>query len=221
MKQMLKILSKLVMISLIAALAVGGTTSCTSKKKLAAEQAAAAYAKKLDQAKTDLNAIINGTSGWSLDEQSARLAEIKAENFDDPEIQKLVSQAEKEIDFQIAEAERKAEEERLRAEEEARMKAEQSKYAAMDNQLKGIAAAGSIDSANEKIDMSLEQFASPDVPVLIIISQVDGINDYDRPTTAVNFLNLLKDTKSYKYKVVSVKRNGMGKITELELLKNW
>ena len=221
MKHMLKILSKLVMISLIAALAVGGTTSCTSKKKLAAEQAAAAYAKKLDQAKSDLNAIINGTSGWTLDQQSARLAEIKAENFDDPEIQKLVSQAEKEINFQRDEAERKAEEERLRKEEEARMKAEQSKYAAIDNQLMGIASAGTIDSANEKIDMSLEQFASPDVPVLIIISQVDGINDYDRPTTAVNFLNLLKDTKSYKYKVVSVKRNGMGKITELELLKNW
>src|SRR5210317_495672 len=111
MKQMLKILSKLVMISLIAAIAVGGTTSCTSKKKLAAEQAAAAYAKKLDQAKTDLNAIINGTSGWTLDQQSERLAEIKAENFDDPEIQKLVSQAEKEINFQREEAERKAEEE--------------------------------------------------------------------------------------------------------------
>ncbi len=221
MKHMLKILSKLVMISLIAAIAVGGTTSCTSKKKLAAEQAAAAYAKKLDLAKKDLNAIINGTSGWTLDEQRKRLTQIKAENFDDPEVQKLVSMAEKEIDFQQGEADRKAEEERLRQEEEARIRAEQSKYVAIDNQLKGIAAAGTIDSANEKIDMSLEQFASPDVPVLIIISQVDGINDYDRPTTAVNFLNLLKDTKSYKYKVVSVKRDGMGKITELELLKNW
>ena len=95
MKHMLKILSKLVMISLIAALAVGGTTSCNSKKKLAAEQAAAAYAKKLDLAKKDLNAIISGTSGWTLDEQRKRLAQIKAENFDDPDIQKLISQAEK------------------------------------------------------------------------------------------------------------------------------
>ena len=221
MKQMLKLLSKLVMISLVATIALGGATSCKSKKKLAAEQAAAAYAKKIDQAKHDLNAIINGTSDWSVDEQRDRVAAIKAENYDDDEIQKLISLAEKEIDFQQAELDRKAEEERLRKEEEARIRAEQSRYAVIDNQLKGIATAGSVDEANNQINSALQQFASPDVPVLIIISQVDGINDYDRPTTAVNFLNLLKDTKSYKYKVASVKRDSMGKITELELLKNW
>ena len=221
MKHKLNTLTRLVMILLIAALAVGGTTSCKSKKKIAAEQAAAAYAKKVDQAKKDLNAIINGTSGWSLEQQRARVAEIKAENFDDPEIQKLIPLAEKEIDYQQAEADRKAEEERLRREEEARIRAEQSKFAMIDNQMKAIATASSIDVANQQINQALQQFASPDVPVLIIISQVDGINDYDRPTTASHFLNLLKDTKNYNYKVASVKRDGMGKITELELLKNW
>ena len=221
MKHKLNMLSRLVMILLIAAIAAGGATSCKSKKKLAAEQAAAAYAKKVDQAKKDLNAIIDETSGWSLEEQRDRVAEIKAENFDDEEIRQLITKAEQKIDELQAEADRKAEEERLRREEEARRKAEQSKYAAFENQLKGIATASSIDAANTQISQVLQQFASPDTPVLIIISQADNINDYDRPTTAVNFLNLLKDTKNYNYKVYSVKRDGLGKITELELLKNW
>lgn len=207
----------MLMAMLVAAIALGGATSCKSKKKLAAEQAAAAYTKKVQKATADLNAIIDGTTDMSLDEQRRRVAQIKGYNIDDSEVQQLISQAEKEIELQQAELDRQAEEERLRKLEEA----EQSKYATMDNQLKGIAAAGNIDSANQQIDLSLQQFASPDVPVLIIISQVDGINDYDRPTTAVNFLNLLKDTKSYKYKIVSVKKNSSGKITELELLKNW
>ena len=221
MKHMLNILSRLVMVLLVAALAVGGTTSCKSKKKLAAEQAAAGYAKKVEQAKNDLNAIINGTSDWTLDEQRKRVSEIKAENFDDAEIRELIPRAEAKIDELQAEADRKAEEERLRREEEARLKAEQSKYASLDNQMRSIASASSIEAANAQINQALQQFASPDAPVLIIISQADGINDYDRPTTAVHFLNLLKDTKNYNYKVYAVKRDGMGKITELELLKNW
>ena len=65
----------------------------------------------------------------------------------------------------------------------------------------------------------MDQFASPDVPVLIIISQYGGINDYDRPATISKFLNYLKDKKQYKYTVESVKRDGLGKITELELIK--
>jgi len=217
MKQIPKSLSRLLMAMLVAAIALGGATSCKSKKKLAAEQAATAYAKKVQKATADLNAIIDGTTDMSLDEQRRRVSQIKGYNIDDSEVQNLISQAEEKIELQQAELDRQAEEERLRKLEEA----EQSKFTTMDNQLKGIAAAGNIDSANQQIDLSLQQFASPDVPVLIIISQVDGINDYDRPTTAVNFLNLLKDTKSYKYKIVSVKKNSSGKITELELLKNW
>lgn len=221
MKQIQRVFPRLLMVILVAAFAMGGTTSCNSKKKVAAQQAAAAYAKKIADAKADLNAIIDGTSTMSLDDQRKRVAQIKAENFDDAEISKLISLAEKEIDFKQAELDRKAEEERLRQEEEARIRAEQSKYAVIDNQLMAIANASSLDAANSGINSALQQFASPDVPVLIIISQVDGINDYDRPTTAVNFLNLLKDTKKYSYKVASVKRDGMGKITELELLKKW
>ncbi|NOX86608.1 MAG: hypothetical protein GXO86_11710 [Chlorobi bacterium] len=221
MKHMPQNLSRIVMTMLVIIIALGGATSCKSKKKLAAEQAAAAYAAKVDQAKKDLNAIINGTTGWPLDQQRQRVKNIKAENFDDPEIRKLITLAEKEIDLQQAELDRKAEEERLRKEEEAKKRAAQSEYAVLNNQFKAIATAPGFDEANQQIDLTLQQFASPDVPVLIIISQVNGENDYDKPTTAKRFLQLLKDTKKYNYKVETVKRDSLGKITEIEFLKIW
>ena len=67
--------------------------------------------------------------------------------------------------------------------------------------------------------LSMDQFASPDVPVLIIISQSGGFNDYDRPTTISKFLHYLKDKQQYKYQVESLKKDTLGKITELELIK--
>lgn len=219
MKQLFKNPTRIIMIFLVATIALGGTTGCKSKKKLAAEREAAAYAAKLDKAKKDLNAIINGTTGWTLDKQRARVEEIKDNNFNDDEVDRLINLAEKEIDYQQAEQDRKAEEERLRKEEEARRQAAQSKYQAIDDEFKAIATSPSIDAANEQINLSLDQFASPDVPVLIIINQTGNIKDYDRPTTAEKFLNYLKDVKGYKYTVESVKYNDMGKITELELLK--
>jgi hypothetical protein len=218
MKQVLKFSSKFAMLLLIMAIAIGGATSCKSKKKLAKEAAAAEYAAMVEQAKKDLNAIINEETTWSLDEQAARVATIKTYNIDDPEVIDLIEKAEMKIAELRAEAERLAEEERLRKEEEARLRAEQSEFALINNALKDVANADSYDMANQRIDAALQQFSSPDVPVLIIISQAGGFNDYDRPTTISKFLNYLKDTKDYKYKVESVKQDGMGKITELELI---
>ncbi len=212
---MLKNSTRFVVMLLIATIAFGGATSCKSKKKLAKEAAAAEYAAKVEQAKKDLNAIINEETDWTIDEQAARVATIKSYNIDDQEVKDLIVQAEQKIEELRA---RKAEEERLKREEEARKKAAQSEFAVLDNTFSAIANAASYDDANRNIDAALQQFASPDVPVLIIISQVNGVNDYDRPTTAERFLNLLKDTKQYKYKVESLKRDSLGKITELELI---
>jgi TolA-binding protein len=219
MKHLLKNPTRIVMIFLVATIALGGTTSCKSKKKLAAEKEAAAFAARVEKAKKDLNAIINGTTDWSLDKQRARVEEIKGYNINDDEIDRLIGLAEKEIEFQQAEQDRKAEEERLRQEEEARRKAAQSKYESIDNEFRAIAQSSTIDAANQQISLSLDQFASPDVPVLIIISQTGNLKDYDRPTTAEKFLNYLKDVKGYKFTVESVKYDNTGKITEIELLK--
>jgi hypothetical protein len=217
MKQMLKFSSRITVMMLIMAITIGGATSCKSKR-LAKEAAAAEYAAMVEQAKKDLNAIINEETTWSLDEQAARVATIKTYNIDDPEVQELIEKAELKIAELRAEKERLAEEERLRLEEEARLRAAQSEFAVIDNAFSGIANAGSYDIANQKIDAAMQQFASPDVPVLIIISQAGGFNDYDRPTTISNFLNYLKDRKEYKYKVESVKQDNLGKITEIELI---
>jgi small-conductance mechanosensitive channel len=200
---------------LIATIAFGGATSCKSKKKLAKEAAAAEYAAKVEQAKKDLNAIINEETDWTLDQQAERVATIKSYNIDDQEVKDLIVQAEQKIAELRA---RKAEEERLRKQEEARKKMAHSEFEVLDNSLGSIAGATSYDDANRKIDAAMQQFASPDIPVLIIISQENGVNDYDRPTTISKFLNYLKDKKQYKYKVESVKRDALGKITELELI---
>lgn len=215
MKQMLKFSSRFVVMMLIATIAIGGATSCKSKKKLAKEAAAAEYAAKVEQAKKDLNAIINEETSWTIDEQAARVATIKSYNIDDEEVKGLIVKAEQKIEELRA---RKAEEERLKREEEARRNAAQSEFVVLDNSFNAIANAVSYDVANRTIDETLRQFASPDALVLIIISQEGGVNDYDRPTTISRFLEYLKDKKQYKYKVETLKRDSLGKITELELI---
>ena len=217
MKQTFKIFSKTLLAILVLTVAIGSTTSCTSKKKLAKERAEA-HAADVNRAKKDLNKIIDGETTWTLDEQAKKVAAIKAKNWDNGDVDQLIEEAEETISRKRAEAERIAEEERLIREEEARLRANQSKFSTIDNQLGNIAGARTVDEANMMINTALTAYATPDIPVLIIISQSGGFNDYDRPTTISKFLNYLKDKKQYKYKVESVKRDSLGKITEMELI---
>lgn len=214
-----KHLGKNLLIGMLALLIVGSVSSCKSKKKLAMEQAAAEYAIKVDQAKQDLTAMLNDDTSWTLDEQAKRLETIKSFNIDDPEVTDLISKVEVKLANERTEIERKAEEERLRKEEEAKIRMVKSEYSVIDNQLSAVANAGTVDAANNSIQSALQYFATPDVPLLIIISKADGFNDYDRPTTILKFLNYLKDKKQYQYMVESVERDAMGKITEIELIK--
>jgi len=219
MKLLIKNAAKITLFLLAAIIISGGATSCKSKKKLAREKAAAEYELKVDQSKKDLTAMLNGTTTWTLDEQDTRLNAIKSYNIDDPEVVDLIAKVESKLSMDRAEEVRQAEEERLRLEEEERIKAAAAKYQGVDNQLGAIAQAYNVDAANKQIDITLKEFATPDVPVLIIISKAGGYNDYDRPTTISKFLNYLKDKQLYNYKVEMVKRDGLGKITELELIK--
>lgn len=218
MTKIIKLIPKTIMVLLVASLLAGGATSCKSKKKLAKEKAAAEYAMKVDNAKKDLTAIINGSTDWTSDQMADRIAKIKDYNIQDEEVKSLIKQAEAKVEDVRAAEMRKAEEERLRREEEARIRAKQSEFAVVDNQFEAVANSTGIDEANNQIQMALQYFETPDIPVLIIISQNGGFNDYDRPTTISKFLNYLKDKKVYKYRVESAKKNGMGKITELELI---
>lgn len=204
-----------ILIAMLALVTIGGTTSCSSKKKLAKKE----YEAKLAQAKTDLNAIIEGTTEWTLDEQTARVDEIEKMDLQNREIDELIVKAREVIAREKAEAERIAEEKRLRELEEQKKNQEKPKTSLSDY-FAIIAAAPNADVANEKIAEALKLFASPDVPVLIIIYHMGDIIDYDAPTTAERYLNYIKDQKKVAVRVNNIKYDNNNKITELELIKN-
>ena len=110
----------------------------------------------------------------------------------------------------------KAEEERIAAEKNEKIEAAD---VVLGRNFTSIANAGSVNQANSVIKETMALFESPNVPVLIIIKQNQGFNDYDRPTTIENYLNYLKDQKKATEKVHEIKYNSNGKINELELIK--
>jgi hypothetical protein len=122
-----------------------------------------------------------------------------------------------------AAARAKADEERSKreAEERERANAKASTPAArLGEYFNAISSSGNTASANSSINEALALFASPDTPVLIVISESGGQKDYDRPTTIKNYLNYLKDQKKNINQISDVKFDSSGKITELELKKN-
>jgi hypothetical protein len=82
-----------------------------------------------------------------------------------------------------------------------------------------IANSNNVNAANSSMNEALSLFASPDAPVLIVISEEAGQKDYDRPTTIAQYLNYLKDTKKNMNKIGNLQFDASGKITEVELIK--
>ena len=202
-------ITTVMMVLLAAFITIGGTTSCKSKKRLAKEAAEAEYKSRVDQAVKDLNAILDDETLWSLEEKEARVQTIKDWNLQNAEVDDLLFQVEK-----------KLARERAQKEEEERNKQEvQAANVTLEQNFNSIARAGSVMQANRIIDETLSAFESPNVPVLIIIKQNAGFNDYDRPTTIEKYLNYVKDQKKATEKVHDVKYNANGKINELELIK--
>jgi hypothetical protein len=201
-----------ILIAMMALVTIGGTTSCSSKKKLAQKE----YEAKVEQAKKDLNAIINGETQWTLEEQKSRVEEIENADLQNTEIDALIVKAKEKLNRKVAEEARLAEEERLRQiEEQEKIKPVNS----LEDYFAIIAAAPDAETANEKIAEALEMFVSPDVPVLIIIYHVGDIVDYDAPTTAEKYLNYIKDQKKVAVGIHNIKYDNNNKITELELIK--
>ena len=90
----------------------------------------------------------------------------------------------------------------------------------LNQYFEAISNSSSVASANSSINEALALFASPETPVLIVISESGGMKDYDRPTTIKDYLNYLKDQRKNINSISDVKSDGAGKITELELRKN-
>jgi hypothetical protein len=121
---------------------------------------------------------------------------------------------------QEEEAKRKAEAEaQAQAKREAESK-EKAPYALLAQYFESISKSDNLTSANASINEVLSMFASPETPVLIVISESNGQKDYDRPTTIVSYLNYLKDQKKNINKVSNLQFDSSGKITEVELRKN-
>ncbi|HYG01438.1 MAG TPA: nucleoid-structuring protein H-NS [Chryseosolibacter sp.] len=125
---------------------------------------------------------------------------------------------------QEAAAQREAEEKKRQEEEErARREAEANKATPtterLDLYFNNIANSSNVSAANSSINEAMAMFASPETPVLIVISEEGGQKDYDKPTTIREYLNYLKDTKKSMNKISDIKTDASGKITELELKK--
>jgi len=192
-----------------------GVFSCKSQKKLAAEEAAAAEARKIAKAKADLEELLSDNSGLSLDEKESRLRVIKDMNIDDAEVKELIVKVEDKLKRERAALIEKERAERLARERER----ESSETKGLDEYFNLIASSSNLATSNRYIGEALNLFASEDVPVLIIISKSGNIVDYDRPTTIRKYLEYLKDQNIVRNKIENVVYDADGKITELELIK--
>ena len=202
-------ITTILMVLLAVFITLGGTTSCKSKKRLAKEAAEAEYKSRVEQSVKDLNAILDDETLWSLEEKEARVQTIKDWNLQNAEVDDLLFQVEKKLARERAQKE----------EEERNKQEEQAANVTLERNFNAIARSGSVSQANRAINETLGLFESPNVPVLIIIKQNAGFNDYDRPTTIEKYLNYLKDQKKAAEKVFDNKYNANGKINELELIK--
>ncbi|MEE4256961.1 MAG: hypothetical protein V2I47_07980 [Bacteroidales bacterium] len=207
---MIKQILKITFLMMIAVSLGSGMSGCKSKKKLAREQAAAEYAKKVETARQDLLSIINDDN-MSLNDKKSKLQRVKDMNLNEPEILALIREAEQVIADQEEEMRRKWEEENKKNDEA--MSLSLADYFAL------VAGASSIENANKKINEALSLFESPNTPVLIIISQDGDLKDYDRPTTAKKYLEYLKDQKKNLNEIDNIEYNDNGKIKLLELIK--
>ena len=206
-------LTTVIMVLLAVFVTLGGTTSCKSKKRLAKEAAEAEYKSRVEQAVKDLNAILDDETLWTLEEKEARVQTIKDWNLQNAEVDDLLFQVEKKLARERAQ---KEEEDRINAEQQQQ---QQSANVVLEGNFNSIARAGNVAQANRIISETLGLFESKNTPVLIIIKQNAGFNDYDRPQTIENYLNYLKDQKKATEKIFDIKYNSNGKINELELIK--
>lgn len=205
------VLCQLLTIILLGSMALG-TGGCKAKKE--ARAAAAAKAETIAKARADLLSVINDQGSMTLEEKEEVVARIKDMNLQDAEIQNLIDRAEAAI------AEERSASRSNPVASDASAGSGAVNVASMNNTLRDIARSSGSD-ANFKIQEAMGMFASPDTPVLIIISQDGGQVDYDEPTTIKKYLEYLKDTRNEPATVKNLEFDANGKIKEVELSKNY
>lgn len=208
-------------IILLAGIVAGGFTGCKSQKKIAAEKAAAELAQKIEQARQDMLMVINDKGTMTIAQKEDKVSEVKGMNLNDPELNALVEKAEEIIARDKKEAERlkKEKEEQAKLKEKETKKEEEHKFNKIDDYFEAIVATKSLEMSGARINEALKFFASPDVPVLIIIHQEGDMKDYDKPTIIKKYLEYLKDQGKNPNNIYNIQYDANGKITELELIK--
>jgi hypothetical protein len=214
--------SRVVLIVMLG-LALMSQYGCKSKKKILAEQQAqeqAEMAAKVDKARSILLNLLDDNNDMSLEEKERQLAFVKQQNLQNQEIQDLIRQVEQKLLVERA----KREEDRKRKEEEAEREKAQAEGDARKprvlNRFNQIVNALTIDQANAQIKEALKLFASPDVPVLIIINENRNQIDYDEPTTIERYLHYLKDQKRNPNRIKDLEVDGAGKINKVVLTRD-
>jgi hypothetical protein len=149
----------------------------------------------------------------------------KAMEASSAEKERVKTEQEAALRKQEDETRKREEEERLRSEEAARQQqqdeaSERTPTTKLNEYFSAISSSSNVASANSNINEALTLFASPETPVLIVISGSGDQKDYDRPTTIKEYLNYLKDQKKNINVISDLKVNTAGKITEVELRKN-
>ena len=220
----LKRFSKIMLIALVLA-GTAGVTGCKKKKELAAAEAAAAaqLADDIAKATKTLNAILADNTLDNIAENERKLDKVKDMNLQDSDVLNLIIKAQEKIDadkLAFAEMEEAArlEAERLEA-ERRKAEMEQARLDLLNSQFVALTGEKDFEKSNNIINNLLPLFESSEVPVLVIISEENGMKDYDKPTTIEKYLNYLKDRKAYKAVVENIVYNESGKIKELELRK--
>jgi hypothetical protein len=202
-------ISHLFLILLVASLTLG-TAGCKSAKKAAREARERELAERLraiEQAKLDVQAILNDAGGMSIEAKERELNRIKGLNLGDDELDDLIRQAEAKIAAEKAAMQPKAD------------PVEKSAQERLGNYFQYIANAGNVNQANSLIEEALGMFSSPNAPLLVIIHRSGGIVDYDRPTTARKYLEYLKDQKKSLNNIDELVFDANGKIKEIILIK--
>ncbi len=205
------ILCHLLMLSLFASMALG-TAGCKAKKE--ARAAAAARAENIAKARADLLSVINDQGSMTLEEKEEVVERVRAMNLQDAEIQNLIDRAEALI------AEERAAARAGVTEDRSTPSTGTTSNSDVSNVFRDIANASGND-ASFQIREALGMFASPDTPVLIIISESGGQVDYDEPTTIKKYLEYLKDTRNQPEEIKNLEFDANGKIKEVELIKNY
>ncbi|HAG16266.1 MAG TPA: hypothetical protein DCG69_07040 [Bacteroidales bacterium] len=212
-------MSKLVALLLIFTVALGGS-SCKSKKKIAAEKAAIELANKIAQAKASLLDLLREDNPKTYEAKVAELKSIKDLQLRDAEVAQLIEKVEAKLAAEYQEIIRKKAEEQKRVETETIKMKKQAELDNINAHFISVAQSKNVAEANLRIQQALTYYASPEVPVLIIVSVYgDNKKDYDKPTTINNYLNYLKDSKIYDKQIESLLFDQNHKITEIELIK--